>query len=637
MNPLAVTWWIIFDACLVALIFWAYLKVPRRPLRASFLFAMAATGLYFNALFAKWHSPLGEQHALLLTRIIFVSGILIHIGFGFFVAAFSDQRALLRNLLFKISQVLLIGAAGAAAATDLVIADVAVLTEYPRFQATRGILYMPLLIGLAAFGIAMLFIFYQQWRMTANALQKFQIGATLVSSGIVFVGMTFTNGIVPALTGQSHLSIWGGIFPMVFFLSVIYLIAHGEAISLKREFSRLLAGGLALHEDNQVALREVIQGLRSLLHKGAEQISRRIDFRIKADKVVPVVLEHSTARALTSGEIDVATKSLPNSLRFLYAENQRMLFSLIRAETLLQEKWLTNEVQQGMSSPARLKEIPGIGEAELDANLAEFRSFWGRDIVCASPESFALLQSLDKRKTLTHPLIITGEPATGKALLCRALHHVRGGKTLAEFSARLDKPADIFAAIAVLVKNPASRGTGILVRHADALGHEGLKTLWAFIDQYAESVFFYLTASENFIAQVGDQSLLSRLTTLALESVPLRNRPEDIELLSLYFARRLCQKTGHPVPRFSTEAMQKLKRHSWPGNVAELRETVENCVAAPRLCKSGISPCPPCSWHPMRFCRRLKPASAPSSRNISRRINLIKTAPASSWALPSIP
>jgi transcriptional regulator with AAA-type ATPase domain len=580
MNSFAIAWWIIFDACLLALMLWAFRKIPRRPLRAAFLLLMGATGLYFNVLFTKWHSVLGEQYPLQLTRVIFFAGILIHSGFGFFVAAFSDQRELLRNIFFRISQVVLFAAATLAISTDLITVDVTIAAEYPRYRATRGILYLPLLAFLASFGAVMLFVFYRQWRTAQNPLQKFQIGVTLISSGIVFVCMTFTNAVVPAMTQQSQLSVWGGIFPMLFFLPVIYLIVHGEAISLQREFARLLKGGLALHEDNQVALREIIQGLRSLLHKGAEQISRLINFRVKPDTVIQVTLEHAASRSLTTSATDIAAKHLSSSVAHLYAENQRMLFSLIRAESLLQEKWIANDLQQSLASTTRHREGIAISEQELDANLREFKAFWGQEIVCASPETFTLLQKLEKRKSLTHPLVLTGEDATGKALFCHGLHHLRGGAPGAEFSARLTQPEEIFAAIVSLAENPKKRGSGFLLRHADALGPESLKTLWTLIDKYAENIYFYLTGAEDFVARIGEQSLLARLTTLELKSIPLRNRPEDIEYLSLYFARQLARKTGRALPAFSAAAVQKLKWHSWPGNVTELREAVQNCMAS---------------------------------------------------------
>ena len=59
---------------------------------------------------------------------------------------------------------------------------------------------------------------------------------------------------------------------------------------------------------------------------------------------------------------------------------------------------------------------------------------------------------------------------------------------------------------------------------------------------------------------------------------PLRARREDIELL----AKRILDRFGEDrVRRFSDEALNALKRHSFPGNVRELESLVERaCMLA---------------------------------------------------------
>ncbi len=575
MNLLAFGWWIIFDLCSALFFLWAIRKIPNRNLRFAFLYLLGAGAIYFNALFAKWLSPLGDSNPLLLTRVIFTSGILIHSAFGFFVVAFGGNPAWSKHLVFRFIQASLLAAAIMAMATPLIIVDVAILDHYPKFQAVHGILHLPLIAFLATVGLTAIGLFYLSWRRCRIPFQKFQIGATLAVSGFIFVCMTITNGLIPAITQKSYLSILGGIFPMLFFATVLYLLANSEAISLKREFARLLGQGLSLHEDNQVALREVIQGLRSLLHKGAEQISRRITFRVKPGTLIQVTLEHTAGNRLESPNHSVVARSLTNSLQHLYTENQRMFFSLIRAESLLQEKWLSDEI-------ARTPKVgqPGMSTyAAVDENLAEFSEFWGQEMICATPEFFQLLQQLARRQALTQPVVITGEASTGKAMLCRALHHRRGGKKLLERSGRLDTVETIHQKSLEAITAAKTGDTAVLIRHCDELGVEGMKTLWTLVDMFSDQIRFYLTASENLSSKITEQGLLARLDTLALKSIPLRSRPQDTEFLALLFARKAAQATGHTPPEFSVAVMQKLRRHSWPGNIAELRESIEIAVA----------------------------------------------------------
>jgi DNA-binding NtrC family response regulator len=69
--------------------------------------------------------------------------------------------------------------------------------------------------------------------------------------------------------------------------------------------------------------------------------------------------------------------------------------------------------------------------------------------------------------------------------------------------------------------------------------------------------------------------LYYRLSTIVLRMPPLRDRPEDIPHLVRAVAQELSSKYGRPPPRLADAAMSALVRHPWPGNIRELRNTVE--------------------------------------------------------------
>jgi psp operon transcriptional activator len=75
------------------------------------------------------------------------------------------------------------------------------------------------------------------------------------------------------------------------------------------------------------------------------------------------------------------------------------------------------------------------------------------------------------------------------------------------------------------------------------------------------------------------QDLLDRLSFEVLYLPPLRERKEDIILLSNHFAARMAYELEHPeTPRFSRAAVSALENHDWPGNVRELKNVVERAV-----------------------------------------------------------
>ncbi len=74
------------------------------------------------------------------------------------------------------------------------------------------------------------------------------------------------------------------------------------------------------------------------------------------------------------------------------------------------------------------------------------------------------------------------------------------------------------------------------------------------------------------------QDLLFRLNTIEIHVPPLRERKEDIPLLSAHFLRQHAQRYRKEVLRFEPSALQTLLEHPWPGNVRELDHAVERAV-----------------------------------------------------------
>ena len=74
------------------------------------------------------------------------------------------------------------------------------------------------------------------------------------------------------------------------------------------------------------------------------------------------------------------------------------------------------------------------------------------------------------------------------------------------------------------------------------------------------------------------EDLLFRLNTIEIQLPPLRERREDIPLLSLHFLRQYAQRYRKGVGDFDAVAIQMLRDHPWPGNVRELDHTVERAV-----------------------------------------------------------
>nr|MBN2278410.1 sigma-54-dependent Fis family transcriptional regulator [candidate division Zixibacteria bacterium] len=86
--------------------------------------------------------------------------------------------------------------------------------------------------------------------------------------------------------------------------------------------------------------------------------------------------------------------------------------------------------------------------------------------------------------------------------------------------------------------------------------------------------------------------LFYRLNVIPLHIPPLRQRIEDIPILTNHFVARYCQRNNVDLKVLSAEAMEALHKYDWPGNVRELENCIERAVLFSRAESIGISDFP---------------------------------------------
>jgi two-component system response regulator PilR (NtrC family) len=74
------------------------------------------------------------------------------------------------------------------------------------------------------------------------------------------------------------------------------------------------------------------------------------------------------------------------------------------------------------------------------------------------------------------------------------------------------------------------------------------------------------------------EDLYYRLNVITIALPPLRDRTEDIPLLTHHFLKRYAQENEKPLREIAPGAMQRLMDYHWPGNVRELENVVERAV-----------------------------------------------------------
>jgi len=74
------------------------------------------------------------------------------------------------------------------------------------------------------------------------------------------------------------------------------------------------------------------------------------------------------------------------------------------------------------------------------------------------------------------------------------------------------------------------------------------------------------------------QDLYYRLNVVSVVVPPLRERPDDIPLLAMYFAAKYSERCKRPLKGISSAVRSLLVSYSWPGNVRELENAIEHAL-----------------------------------------------------------
>ena len=74
------------------------------------------------------------------------------------------------------------------------------------------------------------------------------------------------------------------------------------------------------------------------------------------------------------------------------------------------------------------------------------------------------------------------------------------------------------------------------------------------------------------------QDLYFRLNVFRIDVPPLRDRPEDIPILSRHFLELHAHRMGREAPLLTDKAVEQLKSYTWPGNVRELENIMQRSL-----------------------------------------------------------
>ncbi|KKO50228.1 response regulator GlrR [Arsukibacterium sp. MJ3] len=234
---------------------------------------------------------------------------------------------------------------------------------------------------------------------------------------------------------------------------------------------------------------------------------------------------------------------------------------------------------------------------------------WREEIVSRSPLMAALLEQAYRVAQRDVSVLITGASGTGKELLAKAIHKAspRNGKNFVAINCGA-LPEHLLES--ELFGHSKGAFTGAVSEHGGLFREADGGTL--FLDEIGDmpvalQVKLLRALQERQIRPVGSsktiainvrllsathrdlqqamadgsfrEDLYYRLNVVNLHLPGLEQRPEDIPLLARHVLALSAERHNVKVTRFADDALQTLATAKWPGNVRQLVNVVEQCVA----------------------------------------------------------
>ncbi|QAZ39044.1 sigma-54-dependent Fis family transcriptional regulator [Methylibium sp. Pch-M] len=230
-------------------------------------------------------------------------------------------------------------------------------------------------------------------------------------------------------------------------------------------------------------------------------------------------------------------------------------------------------------------------------------------LVFASEKMAAVCNTARKAATTDLPVLLEGETGTGKELLAKAIHLFSPrqhqlfmaqncgaiaedlllselfGHTRGAFSGAISDRLGLFVAAdkgTVFLDEISDISPAVQVALLRFLQDGEVKPIGS--DRVKQTNVRIIAASNRPVRQLVDEGrfrrdLYYRLKGFEISIPPLRERPDDIPVLTEFLITKYCEVFGRRTPGVASLAQQKLRAYPFPGNVRELENEIRRTVA----------------------------------------------------------
>jgi two-component system, NtrC family, response regulator HydG len=376
---------------------------------------------------------------------------------------------------------------------------------------------------------------------------------------------------------------------------------------------------LMIDDDEDVLLAAKMLLKKQGHHIIIEKNPKKIPFLLNNDTYDVILLDMNFSKDITSGKegfywLEQILSHDPNSVVIMitaFGDVEMAVRALKAGATdFILKPWQNEKLIATISTAIKLKlsynQVDKLKKAKEMLEEQINKPF--ADIIGTGPAIRDVFTLIDKVAKTDANILILGENGTGKELIARAIHQrslrsqnnfvsvdmgaitetlfeseLFGHKKGAFTDAREDRPGrfELANSGTLFLDEIGNLSMSLQSKLLSALQSRQVTRVGS---NQPQPVDIRLICATNMpltkMVQEGTfrQDLLYRINTVEIHVPPLCERVEDIPLLAQHYLEYYAKKYHKQVNKIAFEAMDKLKRYAWPGNIRELQHSIERAV-----------------------------------------------------------
>jgi two-component system, NtrC family, response regulator HydG len=376
---------------------------------------------------------------------------------------------------------------------------------------------------------------------------------------------------------------------------------------------------LMIDDDEDVLLAAKMLLKKQGHHIIIEKNPKKIPFLLNNDTYDVILLDMNFSKDITSGKegfywLEQILGHDPNSVVIMitaFGDVEMAVRALKAGATdFILKPWQNEKLIATISTAIKLKlsynQVDKLKKAKEMLEEQINKPF--ADIIGTGPAIRDVFTLIDKVAKTDANILILGENGTGKELIARAIHQrslrsqnnfvsvdmgaitetlfeseLFGHKKGAFTDAREDRPGrfELANSGTLFLDEIGNLSMSLQSKLLSALQSRQVTRVGS---NQPQPVDIRLICATNMpltkMVQEGTfrQDLLYRINTVEIHVPPLCERVEDIPLLAQHYLEYYAKKYHKQVNKIAFEAMDKLKRYAWPGNIRELQHSIERAV-----------------------------------------------------------